>query len=949
MTRNLVLAAASALLVQWAHASKPTSYIDIHLITSFSTTGSLETGYLFRIPASESNFAGSPPKGPKWATHSALTGGTSSGKDPDNLASKTSNRVKVDDHPQRRLKLPPDSDEFLCNESKGAADYTNPAGNAASAVFDSDTLLSGYEGTYVLVPRGHCTFEAKARSAQRLGALGVIVRNTLDSKYRLLNETEDDRFDTTPHWSNTKWPVEQRDYDCGDNGASNKFGLRAEVDASQFAFAPNAPYYGAVNDPLLTGPAVDGNLCAQAANVDSFEGRCPSERCLLTGRNATDDGTMLEACCAWDLFLRMSTDGDDDGDAVPQEEEEDITIPALFVTMENGEELYDLVVDAGRNSERGDSVQFVNVVPYQRWYPSVHYSSIVVWLLAVVTLGVSAYASAVEYRSSWKKISKAVNDGVLVFQTGNTDANATGRERANTEDTVDLADETLGELELVTPEVEMTNQASENGGTSAAIPSERPSFTIDDAEADDFVGNPNPTSPKPGDGTSNGAEDSDSMTNESLTNDSSFEPVDEEQQPPSEAASPSTPRQQRSQSSTAETQNMELNAFHAVMFVVAASCFLFILFFFKQKNVIRVFYGLAGSVAMNQVVFYPLYVLLCSRFLPDRISSKAQANAFGNLPGCRGHYFKWIDVVSSATGYAVALAWIVVGFSTAQPMTNAYYWVIQDVIGVCFCVLILGVIHINMIMVATILLSFLFIYDVFYVLISPMIFGSSVMLDVASGGANGIDPTFCEKYPSDSRCPGTFAPLPMLLAIPWFNDFRGGFSMIGLGDIILPGLLISFAARFDAARGLMKKCSRISSIRSGENAADDETDAAGESSSSTGGSSRNHYHLGRVKASLFHGYFGPLMIAYGIGLLVAYIAVWATNRGQPALLYLVPACLGTTLFLGWRRRELSDLWVGPKAMRKANKMVAMAGRIPEARAVAAREANNNVAETSSVV
>ena len=91
------------------------------------------------------------------------------------------------------------------------------------------------------------------------------------------------------------------------------------------------------------------------------------------------------------------------------------------------------------------------------------------------------------------------------------------------------------------------------------------------------------------------------------------------------------------------------------------------------------------------------------------------------------------------------------------------------------------------------------------------------------------------------------------------------------------------------------------------------------------------------------------MIAYGIGLLVAYIAVWATNRGQPALLYLVPACLGTTLFLGWRRRELSDLWVGPKAMRKANKMVAMAGRIPEARAVAAREANNNVAETSSVV
>ena len=44
--------------------------------------------------------------------------------------------------------------------------------------------------------------------------------------------------------------------------------------------------------------------------------------------------------------------------------------------------------------------------------------------------------------------------------------------------------------------------------------------------------------------------------------------------------------------------------------------------------------------------------------------------------------------------------------------------------------------------------------------------------------------------------------------IPWFNDYRGGFSMLGLGDIILPGLLISFAARFDSARALVRKCSR---------------------------------------------------------------------------------------------------------------------------------------------
>jgi hypothetical protein len=145
--------------------------------------------------------------------------------------------------------------------------------------------------------------------------------------------------------------------------------------------------------------------------------------------------------------------------------------------------------------------------------------------------------------------------------------------------------------------------------------------------------------------------------------------------------------------------------------------------------------------------------------------------------------------------------------------------------------------------------------------------------------------------------------------------------MIGLGDIILPGLLISFAARYDASRELVRKCSQTSSIRSGQNAADGvETSFQGEegaNETSVGGTARYHYHFGRVMKLLFQGYFGPLMISYGIGLFVAYVAVWTTNKPQPALLYLVPACLGTILFLGWRRRELSELWSGPKIMSKA--------------------------------
>lgn len=45
------------------------------------------------------------------------------------------------------------------------------------------------------------------------------------------------------------------------------------------------------------------------------------------------------------------------------------------------------------------SVQFVNIVPYARWYPSVHYSSLVVWVLSLFTLWIAAYESAKEYRT----------------------------------------------------------------------------------------------------------------------------------------------------------------------------------------------------------------------------------------------------------------------------------------------------------------------------------------------------------------------------------------------------------------------------------------------------------------------------------------------------------------------------------------------------------------------
>lgn len=389
------------------------------------------------------------------------------------------------------------------------------------------------------------------------------------------------------------------------------------------------------------------------------------------------------------------------------------------------------------------------------------------------------------HHPSWKKISKAISDGVLVFQRSATNSNTAGRERAETEDTVDLNEDNV-EIEMAQPEIEM---ATQNSGTTAAeteqsetsaTPAE-PDFNIADSDAneDDFVGNP--VSP-----SSSHTSSDNIMANEETSTDTEHPPP---ASPPQEAfgnSDPSSEQQQQpqrvnlqSQSTAAAAQSMEITAFHAVVFVLAASAFLFILFFFNLYKVIRVIYGLAGSMAMNHVLILPVYNWLSSRLCGKGMSAKMQTIAFRNLPGCRGETFKWIEVISSLTSYSIGIAWIVVGLTRVQPMQNVFYWLLQDVMGVCFCVLILGLIHINTIMVASILLCLVFIYDVFYVFISPFIFGSSVMLDVATGG-NNVDPNMCEKYPFDRACRGSLAPLPMLLAVPWFNDYRGGFSMIGM-------------------------------------------------------------------------------------------------------------------------------------------------------------------------
>lgn len=53
-----------------------------------------------------------------------------------------------------------------------------------------------------------------------------------------------------------------------------------------------------------------------------------------------------------------------------------------------------------------------------------------------------------------------------------------------------------------------------------------------------------------------------------------------------------------------------------------------------------------------------------------------------------------------------------------------------------------------------------------------------------------------------------------------------------------------------------------------------------------------------------------VLAAYGIGLLITFVALAVMQKGQPALLYLVPCTLLTSLTVALCRRELPQFWTG---------------------------------------
>ena len=63
-------------------------------------------------------------------------------------------------------------------------------------------------------------------------------------------------------------------------------------------------------------------------------------------------------------------------------------------------------------------------------------------------------------------------------------------------------------------------------------------------------------------------------------------------------------------------------------------------------------------------------------------------------------------------------------------------------------------------------------------------------------------------------------------------------------------------------------------------------------------------------------YFVCSIFAYSVGMILTFIALYLKvggQGGQPALTYLVPTTVLTTVFVAWMNGELREMWDGGKS------------------------------------
>ena len=271
----------------------------------------------------------------------------------------------------------------------------------------------------------------------------------------------------------------------------------------------------------------------------------------------------------------------------------------------------------------------------------------------------------------------------------------------------------------------------------------------------------------------------------------------------------------------------------AYMFPVIGSVFLFsfyLLFKFFSKEYINllltIYFGVFGTFSLAGMLGTMLHALL-----PENIAMKEARSV--NL----------IKLSDKKVEYSLEITWPrILAFILAAAFTIHYSltknWISSNLLGLSFAFTAIKVLHLDSFKTGMILLAGLFLYDIFWV------FGTNVMVSVAKS----FD-------------------VPVKLLFPR-NIISGAkeFTMLGLGDIVIPGVMVSLCLRFD------------------------------------------RFLTPESNSSFSKYYFNACFMAYILGLTTTMTVMHTFKAAQPALLYLSPACIFAPLLVATCRRQLGKLF-----------------------------------------
>ncbi|XP_050956652.1 signal peptide peptidase-like 2A isoform X2 [Labeo rohita] len=287
-----------------------------------------------------------------------------------------------------------------------------------------------------------------------------------------------------------------------------------------------------------------------------------------------------------------------------------------------------------------------------------------------------------------------------------------------------------------------------------------------------------------------------------------------------------------------------------VLLFVAMMCVMLVLMYFFYRwlvYVIIVIFCLASASALYNCLDSLMTALGCSTLSVS----------------CSGKSVSIRSLLLAAVCITLSVIWGV------YRNEDRWIWILQDLLGVAFCLNFLKTISLSNFKICVILLSLLLLYDVFFVFITPFLTknGESIMVQVALGpGAGGKGDGIGVEIPGENS--STYEKLPVVMRIPQFSALAQNlcmmqFSILGYGDIIIPGLLVAYCHKFDVWMGNSRRI-----------------------------------------------YFISCAVAYAVGLGVTFAVMLLSKMGQPALLYLVPCTLLTSGILASVRKEFRHFWSG---------------------------------------